>query len=207
MVREAKVHTTVLIVQGVLMIGLGLALFWVSSTMTNILFEAAGCIVAVLLTAACLLLVGVVDCIAGLTIRKGHRRELHFYLFFGATSMIAGLFFWFSPWGSVQILAVLAGLQGLFWGVWDLRLASHLQDHHRERRALRIMGGITLALGLLLVAAMELSSRGALLLLATYFTYIGIHILMIGLYIYHPWKNISHPGKSVIPKTVFNHLS
>lgn len=197
MVREAKVHTTVLIVQGVLMIGLGLALFWVSSTMTNILYEVAGCIVAVLLTAACLLLIGVIDCIAGLTIRKGHRRELHFYLFFGATSMIAGLFFWFSQWGSVQILVTLAGLQGLFWGVWDLRFASHLKDHLRERRALRILGGITLGLGLLLVAGMELSSRGALTLLACYLTYIGIHVLMIGLYIYRPWKNVTHSGKSV----------
>ena len=42
MVREAKVHTTVLVAQGILMIVLGLALFWVRSTMTNIVFEATG---------------------------------------------------------------------------------------------------------------------------------------------------------------------
>ena len=121
--------------------------------------------------------------------------------------MIAGLFFWFSQWGSVQILVTLAGIQGLFWGVWDLRFASHLKDHPRERRALRILGGIALGLGLLLVAGMELSSRGALALLAGYVTYIGIHVLMVGLYIYRPWKNVTHSGKSVISKAVFNHLS
>ncbi len=199
MVREAKVHTTVLVVQGILMIALGLALFWVRSTMTNILFEATGCVVAVLLTAAGLLLIGVIDCIAGFALHRGHRRELHFYLFFAATAMVAGLFFWVSPWGSVQLLAVLAGLQGLIWGGWDLRFASHLRDHPRERKALRLLGAITLALGVLLVIGMEFTSRGALLLLATYVTYIGIHILLIGIYIYRPWKNILPPGKHVAP--------
>lgn len=197
MVREAKIHTTVLVAQGIVMIALGLTLFWVRSTMTNILFEATGCVVAVLLTAAGLLLIGVIDCIAGFALHKGHRRELHFYLLFAAISMAAGLFFWMSPWGSVQLLALLAGLQGLFWGVWDLRFASHLRDHPRERKALRLLGAITLGLGMLLIIGLEFTSRGALLLLAIYLTYIGVHILMIGLYIYHSWKN-SLPTGTVI---------
>ena len=199
MVREAKVHTTVLVAQGILMIALGLALFWVRSTMTNIVFEATGCIVAVLLTAAGLLLIGVIDAIGGLALHHGHRRELHFYLFFAALAMGAGLFFWVSPWGSVQMLAVLAGLQGLIWGGWDLRFASHMRDHPRERKSLRLLGAITLALGVLLVVAMEFTSRGALFLLAMYVTYIGIHILLIGVYIYRPWKNVLPPGKHVDP--------
>jgi hypothetical protein len=199
MVREAKIHTTVLVAQGILMIALGLALFWVRSTMTNIVFEATGCVVAVLLTAAGLLLIGVIDCVGGFALPRGHRRELHFYLFFAAVAMAAGLFFWLSPWGSVQLLAVLAGLQGLIWGGWDLRLASHLRDHPRERKAMRFLGVITLALGLLLVIGMEFTSRGALFLLATYVTYIGIHILLIGIYIYHPWKNVLPRGKHMDP--------
>lgn len=197
MVSEAKIHTTVLVAQGIVMIALGLTLFWVSSTMTNILFEATGCLVAVLLTAAGLLLIGVIDAIGGLALHKGHRRELHLYLLFAAISMAAGLFFWISPWGSVQLLALLAGLQGLFWGGWDLRFASHLKDHPRERRTLRLMGAITLGLGVLLIAGLEFTSRGALLLLATYVTYIGVHILMIGLYIYRPWKKVLPPGSAV----------
>lgn len=199
MVRVAKVHTTVLVSQGILMIALGLALFWVRSTMTNIVFEATGCVVAVLLTAAGLLLIGVIDCIGGLALHHGHRRELHFYLFFAALAMGAGLFFWMSPWGSVQLLAVLAGLQGLIWGGWDLRFASHLRDHPRERKALRLLGAITLALGVLLVIGMEFTSRGALFLLGTYVTYIGIHILLIGVYIYRPWKKVLPLGKHVDP--------
>lgn len=199
MVREAKVHTTVLVAQGILMIALGLALFWVRSTMTNIVFEATGCVVAVLLTAAGLLLIGVIDCIAGFALHRGHRRELHFYLFFAALAMGAGLFFWMSPWGSVQLLTVLAGLQGLIWGGWDLRFASHLRDHPRERKSLQLLGAITLALGVLLVIAMEFTSRGALFLLASYVTYIGIHILLIGIYIYHPWKKALPPGRNVDP--------
>ncbi len=199
MVREAKVHTTVLVAQGILMIALGLALFWVRSTMTNIVFEATGCVVAVLLTAAGLLLIGVIDGIGGLALHHGHRRELHFYLFLAAVAMGAGLFFWISPWGSVQLLAVLAGLQALIWGGWDLRLASHLRDHPRERKALRVLGAITLALGVLLVIGMEFTSRGALFLLAAYVTYIGVHILLIGIYIYRPWKNILPAGKHIDP--------
>ena len=197
MVREAKIHTRVLVAQGIVMIALGLTLFWVSSTMTNILFEATGCVVAVLLTAAGLLLIGVIDAIGGLALHKGHRRELHLYLLFATTAMAAGLFFWVSPLGSVQLLALLAGLQGLFWGGWDLRFASHLRDHPRERKALRWMGAITLGLGVLLIIGLEFTSRGALLLLAIYLTYIGAHILMIGLYIHHPWKRVLPAGKLV----------
>lgn len=201
MVREAKVHTTVLVTQGILMIALGLALFWVRSTMTNIVFEATGCVVAVFLTAAGLLLIGVIDAIGGLALHHGHKRELHFYLFFAALAMGTGLFFWLSPWGSVQLLTVLAGLQGLIWGGWDLRFASHLHDHPRERRALRFLGVITLVLGAVLVIGMEFTDRGALFLLSMYVIYIGIHILMIGLYIYHPWKNVLPSGKHVEPST------
>jgi hypothetical protein len=197
MVRQAKIRTTILLAQGTLMILLGLALFWVRSTMTNIVFEATGTVVAVLLTAAGLLLIGVIDCIGGLALLHGHRRELHFYLLFAALAMGAGLFLWLSPWGSVQLLAVLAGLQGLIWGGWDMRFASHLRDHPRERRALRFMGAITVMLGVLLVIAMEFTSRGALFLLSTYVTYIGIHILLIGAYLYHPWKNVLHLGRRI----------
>jgi hypothetical protein len=195
MVREARVHTTVLMVQGVLMVGFGLTLFWLGKTITDVFSEIAGCIVAVLLTAAFLLLLGIIDCIGGLTIRKGHRRELHFYLFSGASSMVLGLILWFSPWGSVQALAVLAGLQGLFWATWDLRFASHLSDHPRERSGLRILGVTTLALGLALVTGLELSSQQALLLLASYVMYIGIQILMVGLYIYRNWNYAAQSGR------------
>lgn len=197
MVREARVHTTVLMVQGALMIGFGLTLFWLGKTITDIFSEIAGCIVSVLLTAALLLLLGIIDCIGGLTIRKGHRRELHFYLFSGATSMVLGSILWFSPWGSVQVLAVLAGLQGLFWAMWDLRFASHLSDHPRERGGLRILGFTTLALGLALVTGMELRSHLALLLLASYVTYIGIQILMVGFYIYRHWNYAEHSRTGV----------
>jgi hypothetical protein len=62
---------------------------------------------------------------------------------------------------------------------------------------MRLLGAVTLALGVLLVIGMEFTSRGALALLATYVTYIGIHILLIGIYIYHPWKNTLPPGKNV----------
>ena len=59
------------------------------------------------------------------------------------------------------------------------------------------MGGITLGLGLLLIASIVLASRGALLLLACYLTYVGIHILIIGLYIYRHARAVSHPRKAV----------
>lgn len=197
MVREARIHTVVLILEGILMIGLGLTLFWLSTTMTNVLFDAAGCIVAVLLTAAGLLLFGVIDCIAGLAIHRGHRRELHLYLTLAATSTAVGLFFWLSPWGSVQLLSLLAGIQGLLWGAWDLRFASHLYDHPRERRAMRLLGVGTIVLGLILIAGMGLTSRGALLVLATYAIYIGIYILMLGLYTRRPWKKVLPTGTPV----------
>ena len=159
------------------MIALGLALFWVRSTMTNVVFEATGCVVAVLLTAASLLLIGVIDCVGGLALHHGHRKELHFYLFFASLAMAAGLFFWITPWGSVQLLAVLAGLQGLIWGGWDLRFASHLGDHPRERKALRLLGAITLALGLLSFQSQHGGTEWNLLMAASVLVCLPIIVL------------------------------
>jgi len=195
MTQEGKVHTVVLISQGLLMLGLGLSLFWLKTTMTSILFEVTGCIVAVLLTGACLLLASIVDYIGGLAIPKGHRRELHLYIISGSILMMVGLFLWVSPYASVQALAIIAGIHGIFWGILDLRLASHLEDHCRERKALRILGGVAMGIGILLIAGPELSSRDAVMLLACYLTYIGIHLVMIGIYIFHPWKKPSYYGR------------
>lgn len=199
MVREARIHTVVLVIQGVLMIGLGLTLFWLSTTMTNILFEATGSLVAVLVTAVGLLLVGIIDGIAGLAVHKNHRRELHVYLVLGITSFVAGLFLWLSPWGTVQLLALLAGLQALAWGGWDLHFAFNLRDQPRERTVMYVLGAITIAVGVVLIGGMELTSRGALLLLAIYATYIGIYILMIGLHVRRPWQQVLPVGTPVDP--------
>ncbi len=196
MVREAKVRTTILLVQGILIAGLGITLFSISSTMTSQLFDLGGSIGAVLLISACLVIAGAIDFVGGLTIGKGHRRELHTYLLIGAISILAGVFFWFSDAATVQILAMLAGLHGLLWGIWDLRFASHLKDHPRERKLLLVLGAITIVLGVLLVAGIELSSRSAITLLACYLTYIGAHILLIAAYMIRPWK---HAPRTRIP--------
>jgi hypothetical protein len=75
--------------------------------------------------------------------------------------------------------------------MWDLRFSSHLSDHPRERNGLRVLGVTTLALGLALITGMELRSQLALLLLASYVTYIGIQILMVGFYIYRHWNYVT----------------
>ena len=115
---------------------------------------------------------------------------------FGATLMMVGLFLWVSPYASVQALAIIAGIHGIFWGILDLRLASHLEDHCRERKALRILGGVAMGIGILLIVGPELSIRDAVMLLACYLTYIGIYLVMIGIYIFHPWKKPSYYGRS-----------
>ena len=96
--------------------------------------------VAVLLTAAGLLLIGVIDAIGGLALHHGHRRELHFYLFFAAAGHGRGIVFLAEPLGLGADAGGTCRTAGLIWGGWDLRFASHLRDHPRERKALRVTG-------------------------------------------------------------------
>ena len=114
---------------GVLMIGLGTTLCALGSLMARPMNEQLGYLLAEVLTALCLLLV-----CASVGIRENNplpQRLSAVYLAAGAASIVCCLIFWLvqSASADLRLLGILAGLHGLVWGAWYLRLAFQFQSN------------------------------------------------------------------------------
>src|ERR1700748_454349 len=114
---------------GVLMIGLGTALCGLGTLMARPINEQLGYLSAEVLTALCLVIV----CVSiGMREDRSFPRVLSsVYLAAGAVSIVCCLIFWLvqSASADLRLLGILAGLHGLVWGAWYLRLAFQFQPN------------------------------------------------------------------------------
>ncbi len=188
MVRMWKVGTPFVMGHGVFMLCLGMALCSLGSYMTNPRVEALGYIVAVFLTAMCLLGQAIVACIAVLANGTWRRREFYIYLWVGVFSVVCWLVFWLNRLAPLDILVLLAGLHGLFWSVWYVGLAFHLQASPRKAGMLCVLAGTTSAIGIILSTQSNLSDISAVTAVACYITWIGIQTLLTAPYLFRNWE-------------------
>jgi len=156
--------------------------------MTNPRVEGSGYIAAVLLTAACLLGQAVVACIGVLANGTWCRREFYIYLFVGVFSVVCWLVFWLNRLAPLDMIVLLAGLQGLFWSMWYVGLAFHLQASRRKAGMLCVLAGTTAALGIILSTQSNLSDISAVTAVACYITWIGIQTLLTAPYLFRNWE-------------------
>ena len=92
--RIWKVGTPLVMGHGVFLLCLGMALCSLGSFMTNPKVEALGYMVAVFLTAICLLGQAIVACIRVLANGTWHRREFYIYILVGLFAIACWLVFW-----------------------------------------------------------------------------------------------------------------
>ena len=184
MVKTWNVGRHFLMGHGVLMLCLGIALCFLGSLMADPSFDALGYTIAVVLTALCLLISGVY--LGVLENRAGHRRPVGIYLLAGALSIACWLIFWLiqSVPTDLRLLVLLAGLHGLFWGLWYVRLALHFQAYARKAVLLSVLAATTSSLGIILATQSQLSKLSAVTAVACYTMFIGIQILLTTMYLY-----------------------
>lgn len=166
------------------MLCLGIALSLLGSLMADPLHDALGYTMAVVLTALCLLMAGVY---LGVLANRPHQcRPVAFYLLAGALSIACWLIFWLiqSAHLDIRLLILLAGLHGLFWGLWYVRLAFHFQAYARKAVVLSVLAATTSSIGIILATQSQLSKLSAVTAVACYMTFIGIQILLTTLYLY-----------------------
>ncbi len=186
MVRAWKVRTPFLMWHGVLMLCLGMALYFLGSFMTTPKVEALGYSVAVLLTALCLLGPGIIACIKGIAHGAWRSRKSYIYMLAIVASLACWLVFWINQSTplDIHLLVLLAGLHGIFWGMWYLGLAFRLQGQTRKVGLLCLLAGTTSAVGLVLATQSQLTDTIAVVAVACYTTWIGVQILLTAPYLF-----------------------
>jgi len=172
---------------GVLMIGLGTVLCALGSLMAKPMNEQLGYLLAEVLTALCLLLVCVsVEVRANKALPQ---RLSAIYLAAGAASIVCCLVVWLiqSATADLRLLGILAGLHGLVWGAWYLRLAFQFQSNSIKQLTLVATAATTSSLGIILATRPGLSKLGSVTAVGCYMIVLGMQLYLTSAFLYREY--------------------
>jgi hypothetical protein len=169
---------------GVLLIGLGTALCALGSLMAKPINERPGYALAEVLAALCLLIVGVSVGLRENPMLPGRPGTV--YLAAGASSLVCCLIFWLIQSASVdlRLLGILAGLHGLFWGTWYMRLAFQFQSNSIKQLTLAALAATTSSLGIILATRPGLSKLGSVTAVGCYMIILGLQLYLTSAFLY-----------------------
>jgi len=183
MAKTWKVRRNALLMgHGALMLCLGMALCSLGSAMSNPVLDELGYAIAVVLTALCLLIPGV---FFGVFAKKV-RPPIVTYLGVGALSIASWLIFWLiqSAPSDLRFLVLLAGLHGLLWSLWYVKLAFSFQACPTKAALLCVLAATTSFLGIVLATQSQFSKLSAVTAVGCYTLFIGVQILLTTTYLY-----------------------
>jgi hypothetical protein len=134
-----------MIAHGCSMVALGLALFYVRATMTNLFFYVFGGAFALLLVAASLLFIAGVDwiCATGPGCRQVSR--LRGFLFLSTAVALCSLLLIFYPGATMQMLCYLLAVYALSLSIGKFGFARSWNGSKREQAVMYILAGVALA--------------------------------------------------------------
>lgn len=190
MASTLKVGRYFLTRHGVLMIGLGTALCALGSLMARPAREQLGYVLAESLTAICLL----IACVSlGMRGNKAlPQRFAATYLMAGAASIVCYLIFWLIQSASldVRVLGIFAGLIGLVWGSWYMRLAFQFQSNSIKALLLCGLAATTSSLGIVVATRSGLSRLSAVTATGCYLIVLGIQIYLTAAFLHREYARV-----------------
>lgn len=180
--RNAGSHS--LTGHGLLMLCLGMALSALGTIMTNPTHAELAYGVATALTSLCLVAAAIY--LAVLVNRTVSRHSIAIYALALSSAIACWAAFWLMQARStdLNLLAMIAGLHGLFWGLWYVRLAFHFQSYAGKAVVLCTLAAITSGIGIVLGTWSELSRLSAVTSVACYMSILGIQILLTSLFLH-----------------------
>ena len=165
-------------IHGFAMLALGLSLFYIRATMTNLFFYVFGGAFALLLVAASLLFIAGVDwlCAAGLGRRQVSR--LRGLLFLSTAVAACGVFLILYPGENIRMLCYVLAVYALSLGLGKFGLARAWIGTKRQQMVMYSLAGIAVALSAALVVFAGQDDRDALAVVATYSLFMGFQMLL-----------------------------
>ena len=167
-----------MLIHGCAMLALGLALFYVRATMTNLFFYVLGGAIALLLVAASLLFIAGIDwiCAAGLGCRQVSR--LRGFLFLSTAVAAGSVCLILYPGATIQMLCYLIAIYALALSVGKFGLARSWDGTKREQAVMYILAGIALTFSVCLVGVAGQDDRESLTVVASYSVFMGFQMLL-----------------------------
>jgi hypothetical protein len=169
---------TLMVIHGWTMLGLGLALFYIRATMTNLLFNVIGGALALLLVAASLLFIAGVDwiCAAGLGCHSVS--SLRGFLLVSTAAAACSVFLIFYPGATLQMLCYVLTVYALSLSAGKVALARSWKGTAREHAVMYILAGIGFAFAGALLAVAGRDERESLAVAAGYSLFMGVQMLL-----------------------------
>ncbi len=163
---------------GCIMLGLGLALFYIRAMMTNLFFYVLGGALAALLVAGSLLLIAGVDwlCVVGLGWRQTKR--LRGVLLVSTSVALCCLLLIFYPGATIQILCYVLAIYALLLGTAKLYFARSWDGSTGEHLVIYVLAGVALAFGGALQQVAAADNRDSLAVIAAFALFMGLQMLL-----------------------------
>jgi hypothetical protein len=173
-----KTRVRLMTIHGFAMLALGLALFYIRATMTNLLFYVIGGAFALLLVAASLLFIAGVDwiCAAGLGRRQMSR--LRGFLFLSTAAAACSVFLILYPGSTIRMLCYVLAVYALSLSLGKFGLARSWNGTKREQAVMYILAGVALAFSAALVAFAGQDERASMAVVASYSLFMGFQMLL-----------------------------
>lgn len=175
---QMKFRIVALATHGILAICLGLSFFYLRATMTNRLFEVFATVIAIMLSAAALLVAALGNWFFAFSEGLGSIHRFTFYLLAGCAFALAGVIVGAYPLVSMQWLVVLAAIHACLFGISALVFAFRATCHIPECRAMYFFGIISVLFsGMMAGLAGGLDNSAATAALGWYMCFVGVKML------------------------------
>ncbi len=178
MLRDLKIRSYVLVIQGVLILGLGLVFLYLRANMTEQVFNVVDVGIAIMLTVAALIITALADWIAALGEGVEHFRRFAFYLLCGFGLLMACAFLAYSHYRTLALMLSFAGVHALVYAmsVFSFQLSHLHRAHHRG--LLFLAGGVSLLFAIAMIFfATSNNDELATLLIGAYLCFVGVRML------------------------------
>jgi hypothetical protein len=173
-----KTRVRLMTIHGFAMLALGLALFYIRATMTNLLFYVIGGAFALLLVAASLLFIAGVDWICAASLGRRQVSRLRGFLFLSTAAAACSVFLILYPGSTIRMLCYVLAVYALSLSLGKFGLARSWNGTKREQAVMYILAGVALAFSAALVAFAGQDDRESLAVVATYSLFMGFQMLL-----------------------------
>lgn len=201
MLTPVRIRIGVLAAHGILSLGAGLILFYLSAVMTNPLFEAIAVVVAILLMAASLMVAAITDWFAAFGEGMKHVHRIAFYSLAGLAFALTGFFLAYYPQATMQWLVVFAAIHALAFAFVAFAFVFKAKHRTMERGAMYLFGAISVMFsGAMVGLSGDIEDRTATSLLAAYSCFVGLKLFFFVWELHRETSFARHPRPALPPQ-------
>jgi hypothetical protein len=175
---NAHMRARLMLTHGCAMLGLGLALFYVRATMTNVFFYVFGGAFALLLVTGSLLFIAGVDWICAASLGCHQVSRLRGLLFVSTAVAACSVLLILYPGTTTQMMCYVIAVYALLLSVGKFSLAKSWHGTKWEQAIMYLLAVLALAFSVCLVGFAGADDRNSMAVLATYSLFMGFQMLL-----------------------------